>query len=189
MNNNQIKKISIVGVLSALAVILVIPFHFPIFPAVPFLEYDPADIPIFFVTGLLGPWYGLVMTVVVSVIQGLTVSASSEITGVIMHIVATGSFVLAQGLVMRALKKKNLSQRIASLIAMIVGVISWIVMMGLWNLILTPIFMNMSVETVVGSYYKYIMGFNAVKASVNGVLAFILCNAAMPIIKKFVKVE
>lgn len=188
MNNTQIKKISIVGVLSALAVILVIPFHFPIFPIVGFLEYDPADIPIFFVTSILGPWYGLVMTLVVSIVQGLTVSSSSGVIGVVMHIVATGSFVLAQGLITRALKKRNISSRIVSLISILVGIFSWVIIMGLWNLILTPIFMHTTIEAVL-SLYKYIIGFNLIKASANGIMAFILCNALTPIISKVIKVE
>lgn len=34
------------GMLVAIAIVLVYFIHFPIFPAVAFLEYDPADIPI-----------------------------------------------------------------------------------------------------------------------------------------------
>ena len=183
--NTQIKKISIVGVLSALAVILVILIRFPIFPAVPFLEYDPADIPIFFVTSILGPWYGLAMTVVVSVIQGITVSASSGIAGIFMHIVATGSFVLVEGLIMRHVKIKQAPSKAVSAIAFLSGIITMIAVMALWNLIVTPYFMNITVREILG-IYKYIIGFNAIKASANGIIAFVLYSALMPVARKYV---
>ena len=37
------------GVMAALSVVLAALFHFPLFPAASFLEYDPADIPILLV--------------------------------------------------------------------------------------------------------------------------------------------
>ncbi len=57
------------GALVALSVVLVYLIHFPIFPAVPFLEYDPADIPILIGTFTFGPVTGMILTIVTSVIQ------------------------------------------------------------------------------------------------------------------------
>ena len=54
----------------AISVALVYLIHFPIFPAVAFLEYDPADIPILIGTFVFGPLSGIVLTVVTSVITG-----------------------------------------------------------------------------------------------------------------------
>jgi riboflavin transporter FmnP len=73
--NNTI-KLAKMGMLVAISVILVYFIHFPIFPAAPFLEYDPADIPIFIGTFAFGPLAGFTLTVVTSVIQGPTVSAA-----------------------------------------------------------------------------------------------------------------
>ena len=70
------------AVLSAMSVLLVYLVHFPIFPAAPFLEYDPADIPILIGTFLFGPLGGLIITGGASVLQGVTVSASSGIIGI-----------------------------------------------------------------------------------------------------------
>ena len=39
-------KLAKMGMLVAVSIVLVYFIHFPIFPAVAFLEYDPADIPI-----------------------------------------------------------------------------------------------------------------------------------------------
>ena len=44
--NHNTVRLAKMGMLVAIAIVLVYFIHFPIFPAVAFLEYDPADIPI-----------------------------------------------------------------------------------------------------------------------------------------------
>ena len=75
-------KVTTLGMLAAVAIVLVAVIHLPILPAAPFLEYDPADIPILIGTFLYGPWTGLALTVVVSLLQGITVSAASGWIGI-----------------------------------------------------------------------------------------------------------
>ncbi|NLN97988.1 MAG: ECF transporter S component, partial [Eubacteriaceae bacterium] len=55
MKMKQTKRLTEMAVLAAMSIILVATIHFPIFPAAPFLEYDPADIPIFIGTFMFGP--------------------------------------------------------------------------------------------------------------------------------------
>ena len=75
MNNQKSKnmKLAKMAMLVAISIVLVVIIHFPIFPAVAFLEYDPADIPILIGTFAFGPGAGIVLVIVTSVIQGLTV--------------------------------------------------------------------------------------------------------------------
>ena len=103
------RKITGIALLSALAVVLLyIPgLRFPIFPMAPFLEYDACDIPIMFATFAYGPISGLIVTFIVSVIQGTTISAGSGIYGILMHIIATGSFTLSAGFLFRFLKNRQ----------------------------------------------------------------------------------
>ena len=91
--NNRTVKVVKMGVMVAISVALVYLIHFPIFPAVSFLEYDPADIPILIGTFAFGPLAGLVLTLVTSIVQGLTVSAGSGLYGILMHVIATGVLV------------------------------------------------------------------------------------------------
>lgn len=42
---NNVRKLTALGMLGAISLILVATVHFPIIPAAPFLEYDPADVP------------------------------------------------------------------------------------------------------------------------------------------------
>lgn len=95
---NKTKKLATMGILTAMSVIFVALVHFPIFPAVSFLEYDPADIPILICGFAFGPWAGLAVTLVAAVIQGVTVSAQSGIYGIIMHLLSTGVYVTVSSL-------------------------------------------------------------------------------------------
>lgn len=167
---NQSRKthfLTQLGVLSALSVLLVYLIHFPIFPAAPFLEYDPADIPILIGTFLFGPGGGLVITAVACILQGITVSSASGIIGILMHFVATGSFVITAGLIYGRVHTKK-----GAVIALICGSLMMTVMMCLWNLIMTPIFMGTPREAVVAMLVPVIIPFNLIKAGVNSVITF-----------------
>lgn len=165
---NKTVRIAKISMLVAISVVLVSFVHFPIFPPVPFLEYDPADIPIFIGTFAFGPMAGFMLTVVTAVIQGVTVSAASGPYGIIMHILATGSFVLAAGLVYKGHKSRK-----RAVSALAAGVVAWTVVMVIANLIITPLFMGVPVSAV-KSLMPYIIGFNLIKSGVNAIITFFL---------------
>ena len=124
--SSNTRKLVTQALLAAVAVVLVAFVHFPLIPAASFLEYDPADIPIFIGAFLFGPWAGLGLTVVVSVIQGITVSAASGPIGIIMHILATGTFVVLAGSIYR----RNRTRK-GAVIALVVGSLAMTVVMCL----------------------------------------------------------
>lgn len=171
------KKMAVMAMLAAVSVLLVL-IHIP-FPPAPFLEYDPADIPILIGTFAYGPTAGIIITVVVSVIQGFTLSASSGIIGIVMHILATGSFALVAGLIYQRKKTRK-----SAILALGLGVITMTVMMVLMNLIFTPIFMGTPVETVAGMLLPIIIPFNLMKASINAVATLLLYKAVSRFIKE-----
>lgn len=170
-SNNLINTRTLVflALLAALSIVLVFFIHLPILPAASFLEYDPADIPILIGTFLFGPWAGLALTVVVSVIQGLTVSASSGVIGIMMHIFATGIMSVVAGLIYR--RGKSLKRAVVALIA---GGIAMTLSMLAWNLVFTPIFMGTPREAVVGMLLPVFLPFNLIKAGINSVVAFLV---------------
>ena len=167
------RKLTTMAILTALSVCFVALIHFPIFPAVAFLEYDPADIPILICSFAFGPAAGLVVTVIAAFIQGFTVSAQSGIYGIIMHIIATGAYVLASGLFYRKHKTKNLAA-----VSLLIGTAAMVVCMFFANLVITPYFMMGAVnkETVytVLSLMPFILLFNLLKAGINGAITFFL---------------
>jgi riboflavin transporter FmnP len=167
MKTNTV-KLAKMGMLVAVSIVLVYFIHFPIFPAVAFLEYDPADIPILMGTFAFGPAAGILLTVVTAVIQGVTVSAGSCVYGIIMHIIATSTMVLVAGIIY----KKNKSRK-GAVIGLVSGVIAWILIMIAANLVITPLFMGVP-RSVVIDLMPFIAAFNGIKAGINAIVTFVL---------------
>jgi len=165
----NIRKLTQMAVLAAISVVLVYLVRFPIFPSAPFLEYDPADISLILGAFIYGPVAGLLLTAVVCIVQGVTVSAQSGIIGIVMHFLATGSFVLVAGLIYK--RNNNLA---GSIIALVAGVLTMCATMVVWNIIITPIHMGVPRQVVLDMILPVILPFNLIKATANAAIAFIV---------------
>lgn len=163
------KKLTTLGIMGALSVLLAMLVHFPLFTAAPFLEYDPADIPIFIATFMYGPVAGLVLTLVVSFVQGFTVSASSGIIGVLMHFLSTGAFVLVAG----NIYTRNHTRK-GAMLSLAAGVVTMVTIMTLWNVIFTPIFMGVPRQAVTALLVPTIIPFNFIKAGANALVTMLI---------------
>jgi len=163
------KQLTQMAVLAAMSILLVYLIRFPIFPAAPFLEYDPADIPIFIGAFLFGPVGGLVLTGVVCVLQGLTVSSASGIIGILMHFFATGAFILVAG----NIYKRNRTRK-GAVIGLSFGVVAMTITMVIWNILLTPFFLGIPVEAVLPMILPIIVPFNIIKAGTNAAITFMV---------------
>lgn len=175
-SREKTKKLVTLALFAAIAVVLMLLIRIP-FPPAPFLEYDPADIPIFIVTFLFGPISGLTVTVIVSVIQALTVSSASHWIGAVMHILATGSFCIAAGLIYQ----RNRTRK-GAIIALIVGSLVMTAVMCGCNLIFTPIFMGAPRETVIAMLLPVIIPFNLIKAGINSLVTFAIYKSISKLI-------
>ena len=170
---SKTRKMTTMAILTAMSVVFVALIHFPIFPAVAFLEYDPADIPILICGFAFGPLAGLLVTLAASVIQGLTVSAQSGIYGILMHFIATGAYVLVSAGIYKSHKTKRMAA-----VSIVCGTAAMVLCMFGANLVVTPYFMMGAVtkETVgtVLSLMPFILLFNLIKAGVNGLVTFFI---------------
>jgi riboflavin transporter FmnP len=162
-----VREIITIAIMAALSIVLVYLIHISLF--LPFLEYDPADIPIFITTFAFGPLVGFILTAIVSVLQWIFVSAESGIIGVIMHIVATGTFVLVAGNIYK--RNKTLRQAVIALVA---GVAAWTAMMAAWNILLTPLYTGMPREEILPLIIPVFVPFNLIKAGANALITFLL---------------
>ena len=180
MNNqqNNTARLAKMAMLVAISIVLVMLIHFPIFPAVAFLEYDPADIPILIGTFAFGPLAGILLTVVTSVLQGLTVSSASGAYGIIMHIIATCTLVIVAGLIYNREKTKK-----HAVIGLICGTLAMAVVMACANMVITPLFMGVPASAV-WSLMPFIVGFNLIKAGINSLVTFLLYKRISPFLHK-----
>ena len=178
--NRKLKNVRLakMAMLVALAVVLVMLIHFPIFPAVAFLEYDPADIPILIGAFAFGPLAGVLLTVIASLIQGLTVSAASGAYGIIMHVVATSVLVTTAGLIYRRHKTKK-----RAVIGLAAGSLAMVVVMFFANMVITPLFTGMPLAAVM-ELMPFILIFNAVKAGINSIVTFLLYKRISPFLHR-----
>jgi riboflavin transporter FmnP len=165
LNTNKMVKIA---VLSALAIVFMLLIRFPLIPSAAHLEYDPADIPVLIGGFMYGPIAGLIITVIVSLIQTLTVSSGSGWIGFAMHVIATGALVL----VASSIYKKIHSFK-GAIISLIAGSLAMTLVMIPANLFFTPKF-GIPYEVVKASLAIAIVPFNLIKSIVNSVLTILL---------------
>lgn len=164
----DLNKMVRMAMLSALAVILMLLVRIPIIPSAAFLEYDPGDVPALIGTFIYGPAAGFAITVTYSVIQTLIASKSGWI-GTIMHIIATGTMVIAAGYIYKKLHFFK-----GALIALIAGSVCMTLIMIPLNLYITPRFLNIPYDAVKGMLLPAIIPFNLLKAIINSVLTLIV---------------
>ncbi len=175
MKTKGIDRLVKLGMLTALSCLMML-IRFPLF--LPFLEYDMADVPILIGTFLYGPWWGLLLTAAVCLLQGVTVSAGSGIIGILMHFFATGGFVIVAGLIYRRFHTFR-----GALMALICGSLTMIALMIPLNLLFTGYFMGTPIDTVVSLLLPAIIPFNAVKAFGNSLITLLLYKAVGRVLK------
>lgn len=165
----DVNKLARLAMLSALSIMLMFLVRFPIIPAAPFLEYDPGDIPALLGAFLFGPGAGFIITLVVSLIQAMTVSSGSGWIGAIMHLIATGTMVIVAGTFYRRVHTLK-----GGIISLILGTLSMTLIMIPLNLYFTTKFLNVPYEAVKAMLIPAIIPFNLLKAGINSTLAFLV---------------
>ena len=166
----KILKPVTLALLSAIGLVLMAIVRFPLFPSAAFLEYDMADVPVFLATLFFDIPSGLLVLAVISIIQGITVSAGSGWIGIVMHIVATGAFVVVLGWITKS--HQDFRHLLPGHIA---GTLVMAVLMCGMNLLFTPIFMGTPVEAVT---------FNLLKGGINSVVSLVLYFPLVKILHK-----
>ncbi len=182
LKSNKVFQTAIMGMLTALSIVLVYVIRIPLIPAAPFLEYDAADIPVLIGSLLLGPVQGILILLAVCLIQALTVSASSGWIGFLMHFIASSVLVLTASLIY---KKKQ--THLSLIIGLIIGSIAMTVVMIPLNLVFTGIFMGQGTQTVVGMLIPAIIPFNLLKAGINSAVTFAIFTPVSEILKRLIK--
>jgi len=175
----EVNKMVKMAVLSAMSIVLMLLIRFPVFPSVPYYEYEPADIPILIGAFLYGPLAAFIMTIIVAVIQFATVSSTSSWVGIIMHTIATGALVITAGIIYKYKKT-----RIGALIALIAGTLAMTLVMIPANLYFSVKFFGMTSEEVAAMIVPIIIPFNLTKAGVNSAITFIVYKHIGKILRK-----
>lgn len=165
MTKNNYKKIATMGMLCAFAYIAVVIFRIPV---VLFLKYEPKDIIIAIGGFIYGPLASLTISVIVSLIEMLTISETG-IIGCIMNILSSASFACTASLIYK--KRRTFWGAVWGLIA---GSLFLTAVMLLWNYIITPMYMAISREEVAKLLLPAFLPFNLLKGGLNTIFTLII---------------
>lgn len=172
-------KMVATSMMCALAVVMMYFIHFSLLPNAKFLEYDMGDIPVIMTTLFIGTPSGFIVLFFVSLVQSLTVSASSSWQGFIMHMLSTGTYIIIISLFT---KKGDSIKRMVTGLA--VATLALTLIMIPLNLIFTPLYLNVSVEAVLELILPAIVPFNLIKGIINSLLTVLLYNTLKGVLKK-----
>lgn len=136
-------------------------------PAVAFLSYEPKDV-IIVIGGLIfGPLASLIIAFVTALLEMFTISDTGPI-GAVMNFLSSSCYACTAAFVYK--HKRTLSGAVTGLSF---GSVAMVVVMLLWNWLITPLYMGVSREAVAGMLVPMFLPFNAVKALLNS--ALVLC--------------
>ena len=153
------------GVFSALAYVSM---AFGRIPMISFLKYDPQDIVIVLAGYIFGPLSSVLVSVVVSFVEMVTVS-DSGIIGFAMNVLSTCAFACPAVWVYRRFRHGY-----SAAIGLASGCLLATCVMLLWNYVVTPIYMNVSRDVVVGMLSTVFLPFNLIKGGLNAGLTLLL---------------
>ena len=138
--------------------------EFPLIPGVPWLKYDPSGI----VCLVAGFAYGPAAAVLVSVL-GFVPHVFADPWGSLMAIAVALAMSVPAALVYRRLRTRR-----GALIGIIAGAVVALAVAIIGNLLVTPIYADMTVEQVAAMIVPALLPFNLAKLEVHGVVTFLI---------------
>ena len=166
LKKTNTKKLVLLALLAAIAYLLAALIDIRIIPAAPFLSYEPKDVVITIGGFLLGPVAAFVISLVVALLEMVTVS-DTGIIGCLMNLLSTACFACTAAIIYK--KKHSVG---GAVLGLLVGSAAMVLSMLLWNWLITPLYTGTPREVVVSMLLPVFLPFNALKAGVNS--AFIL---------------
>lgn len=180
--NMTTKKITTLGMLCALAVIVNLLIHFPLIPSVEFLSYDAKDVIIVIGGFIYGPGSAFIMSVITSLLE--IMYRGGNLLDVLMNVISTCTFACVAAWIY-----KRDHTREGAFIGLGAGIVCCVLSMLLWNYIVTPIYFGMPREAVVSILVPGILPFNLLKCGLNTGLTLFLYKPIVGVFRRTSLVE
>ena len=132
------------------------------------LSYEPKDIIIVIAGFIYGPLPAAAIVIIDSLLEMITISTTGP-WGFLMNVIASLSFVLPAVLIYK--RRRTIKGAIIGLAS---SVILTVVMMMLWNLIVTPIYTGAPRAVIAGMLLTVFLPFNLLKCVINALFAILL---------------
>lgn len=175
------KKITTIGMLCAMAIIINLMISFPIIPSVSFLKYDPKDIIIVIGGFIFGPLTSLIMSAITSVLE--IVYRGGTILDILMNMISTCTFAITAAYCYQKMHTKK-----GAVLGLVFGIIACTVSMIIWNYVIDPIYFQMPRSAVV-AMLPAIALFNIIKCGLNMAVTLFLYKPVITILRNTNLVE
>ena len=152
-------------------------------PVVLFLKYEPKDVIITIGGFLFGPMASFVVSLLVSLIEMVTISETGPI-GALMNLLSTCCFACTASYIY----KKNRTLK-GAILALVIGTIFMTGAMLLWNWLITPLYMGYPREAVAAMLVPVFLPFNLLKAGLNTAFVLFLYKPLVNALRKTGLVE
>ncbi len=182
MMNMTTKKITTLGMLCGLAVIVNLLIHFPLIPSVEFLSYDAKDVIIVIGGFIYGAGSAFIMSVITSLLE--IMYRGGNLLDVLMNVISTCTFACVAAWIY-----KRDHTRKGAFLGLGIGTVCSVLSMLLWNYIVTPIYFGMPREAVVSILIPGILPFNLLKCGLNTGLTLFLYKPIVGVFRRTSLVE
>lgn len=166
MSTQKIVRVALLSVIGFL-IMFTIEFPLPFFP--PYLKYDPSEIPALIAAFVWGPWTGVLVEFIKTMLFFISGKSTAGIIGVTAAFLAGGTFVLVAGSIYERIRTKKgavVSLFFASIATTIVmAIANYFVLLPLWGI---------SPKDVLPLLTTAIIPFNLVKALLSSVATFVI---------------
>ena len=176
-SNFGAKKLAVLGLFAALSYISSALIRIPIGS---FLTYDIKDVFLAVCGFLYGPSCLVPVIGVVSFLEMATVSATGFV-GALASFLSSASFVLVSAAVYKY--KRTL---LGAVIGLISGTVALTVVMLVWNLFITPIYLGVPLEGVKDILLPVVLPFNIIKGALNSAIIMLIYK---PLVKTLGRVS
>ena len=176
------KKISTIGVLCAMSLVVATFIRFPIVPAVSFMFYEPKDVILVIGGFIYGPGTVVLMSLITSILE--VMFKGGNLIDIIMNVISTVAFAGTAAVIYRRYHSKN-----GAVGGLLSGVVVTVLVMILWNYIVTPIYYQMPREAVVAMMIPGFIPFNLIKYGLNAGITLVMYKPIVNILRRFKMVD
>jgi len=158
MNSNE-KKVALIGMLCAVSYVVCALVQIPVVAVSPTfkLDYEAKDVIIAIGGFMYGPATSLIISLVVSFIEMITISSTGFI-GLLMNVLSSCGFAFTAAIIYKKIHSLK-----GAIIGLVTGVLVSTTLMILWNYIMTPIFMGVPRAAVAKLLVPTFLPFNLFK--------------------------
>ncbi len=173
------KKIALAGLFTAASLVLSF-VQIPIFPAAPYLMYDPSGIVCLIAALVFGPRMGAAVAII-SWLPRLFLDPF----GAPMGMISTCSLVIPAALIYRAGTPSSAGtpRRTRALVGMVCGAILSVVLSCAMNLVVTPLYTAVSVADVAAMIIPILIPFNTLKMAINVAAGQVLLKPCLNVLQ------